>query len=58
MRYKVIAREIWTQEYEVEADSPAEARDLVNMGKGEAIDNTLDYSETCDKFTFEVEVID
>ena len=44
MKYTVCKREVWTQLVEVEAESEQAALEAVSKGRGEEIDNTLEYS--------------
>ncbi len=44
-KYKVIAKEIWLQEYTVEANTEEEARRLVDEGEGSAVENSFNFYE-------------
>jgi hypothetical protein len=53
--YKVIVREVWTQDVLIEAESEEEARKLVIAGEGDYVDNALFLDSTLDSDTWMVE---
>lgn len=48
-KYIINVREVWVQMISIEANSKEEALDLVCQGKGEEIDDTLEFSHLMDK---------
>lgn len=46
--FKVEQYELWSQSYEVEASSKAEAIVKILQGQGEVLDNMLEYIQTCE----------
>jgi hypothetical protein len=55
MRFIVTTREVWTQGISVEANTAAEAIDIVRDGGGELVDDLFEYSNTSDPETWTVE---
>lgn len=53
--YKVEQYEIWTQTYQIEAASEAEAIKKLFDGEADAMDNGLEYIEVADDFGMAVE---
>lgn len=55
--YTVYVREIWSQAYVVEANSPDEAKKLVYNKDPRAIvvDNSLEFVDECDRETWTVD---
>lgn len=43
-KYRVIKREVWTQAVEIEAENESDAISKVRFGKGDMVDDTLEYS--------------
>lgn len=43
-KYWVIKREVWTQAVEIEAENERDAISKVRFGKGDTVDDTLEYS--------------
>ena len=46
--FKVSIPEVHYQDVEIQADNETEAIELVKQGDGDILDNTLEYSHTCD----------
>lgn len=45
-KYYVTRKEVYLQGYEVEADSPEQAADIVESGGGEMLPEMLEYHDT------------
>ena len=57
-KYLITTREVWTQAYEVEALSPAQAKEQVKKHcEIYLLDNTLEYSHSLNEDTWTVEEI-
>lgn len=56
MSKKFILRvgEVWTQEYQVDAENLEEALHMVHSGKGDIVDNTLEFSHMMDRINTDV----
>jgi hypothetical protein len=54
MKYRVVVREVWTQDNLVEADSIEEALAKVGEGDCDTVDNTLEYSHSLDRAKWDV----
>ncbi len=54
-KFIVYVREVHVQAMEVRADTPEEAKKLVEAGEGDALDDCLEYSHTLDSDTWTVE---
>ena len=52
--YEVEQYEVWTTKYRIEANSAAEAALMVFDGKGEGVDNSMDYVEACNAHGIDV----
>jgi len=55
-KYAVYIREIHVQLVYVDAESTEDAIVRIRGGEGDYVDNSLEYSSTCDPSTWEVEV--
>lgn len=53
--FKVFIREVWVQEYEVEASSEKEAITKVSRGLGDMVEGSLEYSHALDTDTWTAE---
>ena len=56
-KYRVTVKEIWYQNYLVEANSAEEAKELVSQGGGEIEDDTMEYSHMDDDYEMECELV-
>jgi hypothetical protein len=53
--FEVYVREVHVQQVNIEAASKEEAIQKVAAGEGDYVDNTLEYSHSCDTDTWTVE---
>jgi calcineurin-like phosphoesterase len=54
-KYRVLVREVWIQEFEVEATSEVDAKDRVVDGRATIVDGSLEFSHSLDQETWTVE---